>query len=180
MALSQNHFSQNYFEVFGLPVSFKVDVADLASRYRDVQKKMHPDKFAHATDREQRLAVQFAAFVNTAYETLKSPVKRAYYLLELRGLVAESHTTTSDTMFLMQQIELREALSDVKNAADPEQALDALTVEVSQLLNSQAEVFAQKLEESDLPEAQVIAHRMQFLTKLSIEIEQLEAELFDY
>ncbi|MFL0797076.1 MAG: Fe-S protein assembly co-chaperone HscB [Cellvibrionaceae bacterium] len=179
MELNQDYFSKNYFDVFGIAVSFEVDVADLASRYREVQKQMHPDKFAHATSREQRLAVQFAALVNTAFETLKSPVKRAYYLLELRGLVADGDTTTSDTAFLMQQIELREALSEIRDSSDPEQALDALALEVKQLLNGQAQSFALQLAGDKLPEAQAVAHRMQFLTKLSVEIEQLEAELFD-
>lgn len=172
--------TQNYFEVFGLPISFEVDVADLAVRYREIQRKMHPDKFAQATEREQRLAVQFTAHVNTAFEALKSPVKRAYYLLELRGLVAEGHTTTSDGVFLMQQIELREALSEVPSASNPEAALDSLSADVSTLLNTQAAEFASRLESGELEGAQAVAHRMQFLTKLSIEIAQLEAEILDY
>ncbi|WP_435338056.1 hypothetical protein, partial [Acinetobacter sp. LH3_13] len=40
---------------------------------------MHPDRFADASEREQRLALEQSASLNEAYQTLKSPTKRARY-----------------------------------------------------------------------------------------------------
>lgn len=74
---------KNYFELFGLSVQFDVDIRSVADRYRELQRATHPDQFASGTDQEQRIAVEQAALVNDAYQTIKSPLKRAQYLLEL-------------------------------------------------------------------------------------------------
>ncbi|HKJ76321.1 MAG TPA: Fe-S protein assembly co-chaperone HscB, partial [Gammaproteobacteria bacterium] len=75
----QADFSQNYFELFGLPEGFEVDSETLSLRYRDLQRALHPDRFAGASDRERRLSVQQTARVNEAYRTLKDPLARARY-----------------------------------------------------------------------------------------------------
>jgi len=77
---------RNHFELFGLPVAFEVDMTRLAETYRELQRALHPDRFANASDRERRLSVQQAARVNEAYQILRSPLRRARYLLELRGV----------------------------------------------------------------------------------------------
>ena len=51
-------FNQNYFEIFQLPVAFDLDVDELATRYRQLQASVHPDKFASATEHEKRLSLQ--------------------------------------------------------------------------------------------------------------------------
>ena len=114
-------FSKNYFDLFGLPVGFRVDGAALAERYRDLQKVVHPDRYANAPEAEQRLALQQATRVNEAFETLRDPLQRARYLLQLNGMDPDQETaTTRDTEFLMQQMELRESLAEVRGQADPQ------------------------------------------------------------
>ena len=78
--------SQTHFELFDLAESFDIDLEDLNQRYRDLQRLAHPDKFANATDRERRVSVEKAAAINEAYQTLKSPQKRARYMLELQSV----------------------------------------------------------------------------------------------
>ena len=102
-------FNQNYFEIFGLPIDFNVDSDQLAERYRELQKELHPDRFASSTDQEKRLSMQWSALVNTGRETLRAPLPRAIYMLELRGLTVD-HNPRLPPEFLMQQIELREEL----------------------------------------------------------------------
>ena len=72
-------FTSNYFEIFGLPVSYQIDLALLADRYHDMQKEFHPDRYAGKPAQEQRLAVQYASIINQAYSDLKSPLCRAQY-----------------------------------------------------------------------------------------------------
>src|SRR5437868_4529239 len=105
---------KNYFELFGLPVSFDLDLADLTERYRGLARTTHPDRFAGGSDQERRVAMQTTASINEAFRILKDPIARGRYLLELRGvrLNAESETVR-DTSFLAEQIELREQLEDV-------------------------------------------------------------------
>ena len=52
---------QNHFELFKLPVAFEVDTQQLAERYRELQRTLHPDRYANASDRERRLSIQHAA-----------------------------------------------------------------------------------------------------------------------
>ncbi len=87
-----------------------MDLGVLDSRYRELQRTVHPDRFASAGEAERRLSMQQATTINEGYQTLKDPLKRGRYLLELSGynLGDEPHTTR-DTAFLMQQMELREA-----------------------------------------------------------------------
>ena len=106
-------FNRNYFEIFGLPVDYAVAEGLLADRFLDLQKQVHPDRFAAGTDQEKRLAMQWATLVNTANETLRAPLPRAIYMLELRG-VALKHNPALPPSFLMDQIDLREQLEEIE------------------------------------------------------------------
>ena len=77
---------QTHFELFDLPVSFELELQDLSQRYRELQRVVHPDNFANASDRERRLSVEKAALINEAYQVLKSPQRRAKYMLELHSV----------------------------------------------------------------------------------------------
>jgi molecular chaperone HscB len=103
----------DYFTLFGLAQTFTQDLAQIKSRYHQLQSKMHPDNFVNATPQEKRIAVEFAATINEAYRTLITPLKRAIYLLKIRGIDVDSETDTSMPIeFLMQQMEMRERLRD--------------------------------------------------------------------
>ncbi len=112
-------FRADHFALFGLSRSFRLDLSDLDSRYRDIQAQVHPDRFANAGDAERRMSMQWATHANEAYQTLKKPLERAKYLLHLTGhdIQAESNTAMP-TDFLMEQMEWREAVMDARNGGD--------------------------------------------------------------
>ncbi|WP_295801615.1 Fe-S protein assembly co-chaperone HscB [uncultured Microbulbifer sp.] len=170
---------QNHFEIFGLPVSYEVDRQALAARYRELQQEFHPDRFAAKSDREQRLSMQYAAQINEANNTLKDPVARAAYLLQLAGVEISPEQTTADGEFLMQQMILRERLEEVRDAADPEAELGELGDETSALFREQQRVFADALTANALDEAKSALLKLQFLGKLQRQIETLEEDLLD-
>lgn len=176
-------FSKNYFELFGLPVSFSVDGAELATRYRELQRAVHPDRFASGTDQEKRLSMQGASRINDAFETLKHPLLRARYMLELQGIdVAGASGSTSDTMFLMEQMELREELEAAKGQADPYGAIAGLMDRIQARIQEQLDAIAGHLEAAtpeSLQQALDIHQKLQFLYKLLTQAEELEAELDD-
>ena len=173
--------SRNHFELFGLPVDFIVDGDALAERYRELQRVVHPDRYASASDQEQRLALQQATQVNEAYETLKDPVKRAQYLLGLKGIDMDTQQeTTRDTAFLMEQLQLREELENARNADDPEAVLDELMGRIGTMIHTLVAQMAIQFEEGtpeQLEAARESVRKMQFLNKLHAEAEALEAEL---
>ncbi len=173
--------SQNYFELFGLPVAFEIDKQKMAESYRELQKVVHPDKFASGSEQERRIAMQQASFINEAQETLKDPVARASYLLTLHGVDLNlEQETTSDSLFLMEQLELREQLSNVKNADDPWAALDAVMAEVNrcskQILAKVSSGFKNPAPDQ-LEDVRENLRKMQFLQKLQRQVEVVEEEL---
>ena len=172
--------SSNFFEIFSIAVGWQISIRDLDTRYRQLQLEFHPDRYASAGQTEQRLAVQTASLINQAYDTLKSPLKRAQYLLELNNIDADQDShITSDSAFLMRQMALREALSDIREAAEPLQSLEQLRADVEQGYDEEQEQFHSQYQANTLEDAFDTVAKMQFSAKLLDEIEQLEAELED-
>ena len=173
----------NYFQLFAIEVSFDVDLNQLSQTYQTLQRTVHPDRFAHASSQEQLLAVHKSAEINDAYQTLKGPLKRAEYILTLRGVdMPNEQQSFSDNVFLMRQMELREMLADVKFADDVDAALN----NVQQLLSQEYQELLvlmsdQILENSAATNALACDNlrKLKFYQKLNIEVERLEDSLFD-
>ncbi|MBI3561870.1 MAG: Fe-S protein assembly co-chaperone HscB [Gammaproteobacteria bacterium] len=170
----------NYFTLFDLPVSFHVDTELLAQRFRELQRNAHPDRVANGSDRERRLAVQQAALINQAYQTLRSPLLRGRYLLELQGEVFNDETaTTVDSAFLMEQMHWRETLGELREQADPldvvHKLLDAIRTRQTQLEND----LATYVNQARWSEAKVLVYKLQFLQRIYQEAELTEGELLD-
>ena len=85
-AVAAKALTSNHFELFGLVPAFALDPSRLDAAYRDIQSQVHPDRYAHAGDAERRASMQMTTRVNEAYRTLKDPVERGKYLLELHGV----------------------------------------------------------------------------------------------
>lgn len=172
--------SKNFFEIFSLPVGWEVDFQQLDIKFRALQKALHPDRYADKSDFEKRLAVQTAATINQAYETIKNPLSRAQYLLELEDLDASQEThITSDGQFLMDQMLLREALSEIRESENAEQALVSLSIEAQQTAAAIQQEFASQYQQKSYNEAFECLAKMQFAIKFVDDINQLEAELED-
>jgi molecular chaperone HscB len=169
---------KNYFELFGLPVTFEIDTADLAARYRDLQRRFHPDRYASAPDQERRLSMQMTALINEAFHTLKDPVARGRYLLGVQGISTDEETdSVMDPAFLMEQMELRESMDEARNAPDRVVRLGRLAQGVEKRQDTQTQAlhacFADGSAQAQ-QRARAIIREMQFLRKVLAEIENLE------
>ncbi|MBG6290073.1 MULTISPECIES: co-chaperone HscB [Pseudomonas] len=168
-----------HFALFDLQPGFRIDLEALGNRYRELVRTVHPDRFADASEREQRLAQSKAAELNDAYQTLKSVPRRALYLLALRGDALPLEATVQDPEFLLQQMQLREDLEDLQDNAD----LDGVAQFKRQLKSAQQrleEDFADCWDDAARRElAERLVRRMQFLDKLAQEVRQLEERLDD-
>ena len=119
----------NDFELFNVPAQFSQDSAVLDSRWKELQREAHPDKFAAQGAAAQRLAMQWSVRINEAYRRLKDPLKRATYLCELHGAPINAETNTAmPADFLMQQMEWREALDDAQTL----QNIEKIALELNQ------------------------------------------------
>jgi molecular chaperone HscB len=173
-------FSSNYFEVFGLPVSYQVDSELLEDRYHRMQREFHPDRYAGKPSQEQRLAVQYASVINQAFTTLKSPLLRAQYLLTLQNIDSTGDAQiTTDPEFLMRQIELREKLAEVSAAANAFESLESVAGAAEAEYRELQSVFEGQYARAAFQDALETVAKMQFFKKLLVEVEQLEHELDD-
>jgi molecular chaperone HscB len=168
---------QDFFALFGLPRRFRLDGAALELAYHDLQGQVHPDRYAHLPDVEKRRSMQWATRVNEGFRTLRKPLSRAQYLLELAGVDAGMHTNTAmSSEFLMEQMEWREAVEEARGA----RATEELGHLHTRLRHHARGVFDQ-LErefdvETDLVAASETVRRLMFIEKLQHEIDDaLEA-----
>jgi len=168
-----------HFALFDLQPSFRLDLEQLAARYRELARAVHPDRFADGSEREQRLALEQSASLNEAYQTLKNAPKRARYLLAISGHEVPQEATVHDPEFLMQQMQLREELEDLQDSADLDgvaQFKRRVKVAQEQLNESFASCWDDAAQRE---QAERLMRRMQFLDKLSYEVRQLEERLDD-
>ena len=166
-------FHRNHFELLGLPVAYAVDASRLERGYRDLQSTVHPDRFAAASDADRRVALQWAARANEAYRTLRDPVERARYLLNLKGYdTAEETWTAMPPDFLMQQMEWREAVAEARGAADAK-GLRHLHSEISASRRDMLGQLQRAIDaDANFDAACSLVRKLRFLDKLDTEIEE--------
>ncbi|MBL8417281.1 MAG: Fe-S protein assembly co-chaperone HscB [Dechloromonas sp.] len=168
----------DHFALFGLNRGFRLDLSDLDSRYRDIQARVHPDRFADAGEAERRVSMQWATHANEAYQTLKKPLERAKYLLHLAGhdIQAESNTAMPAD-FLMEQMEWREAVMDARNGGDHHE-LEHLHNRLRGDINGRYAELGELLDDAgDFAQATDRVRRLMFLEKLLHEIDDALASL---
>ena len=165
-------FSRNHFELFGLPVRFQIEEPALERAYRDLQSRVHPDRFASASEAERRVAMQWATRVNEANRTLRHPVNRARYLLGLKGFDTGEETNTSmPPDFLMQQMEWREAV-EAGRAGRDNAVLERLRSEIVEARTQMLGLLARALDaERNYDAGCSLVRKLRFLDKLEEEID---------
>jgi molecular chaperone HscB len=160
----------DYFALFQLKPQFKIDRQALESAYLTVQQKVHPDMHAQASDSDKRVSMQLSALANSAYRTLMNPIQRGLYMCGRNGVDPQLETNTAmPAQFLMQQMEWRETLDDVR---DQPSKLDELHKEVEQTranLLKEVETSIDGANDFELAAKQLRA--LLFIDKFSAELE---------
>ena len=164
-------FQQDFFQLFNLPAAFKIDSTALERNFLALQAQVHPDKFAHLSEAERRLSMQWATRVNEGYQTLRNPLNRARYLLLQHGVDTQEESNTAMPMdFLVQQMEWREALDAARQSKD-----SAALEDMEQRMQHEVRILQQQLARDiddirDYPAASGIVRKLKFLEKLAEEI----------
>ena len=163
---------RNHFELFGLEPAFKLDAERLERAYREIQASIHPDRYAHSGDADRRASMQWTARVNEAYRTLKNPVQRGKYLLELNGVdVAFETNTAMPAEFLVRQLELRESLEEARTSRDPAK-LSHLRAGLREDERSLEGLLEEALDaKKDHAQAAELVRKLMFLERLDAEID---------
>lgn len=175
--------TMKYFELFAIPVQFDVDLNVVNARYLELQKILHPDRHASLGAQQQLLAVQKTAELNDALQVLKQPLKRAEYMLAEKNIdIRAEQQTLQDPEFLMQQMELREELSEITDADDPEAAIEQFENHVKALHQEYYAELKKHIDSDDQEQLKIaadIVRKLKFIYKLREELERIEDSLFD-
>ena len=150
----------------------------MAARYRDLQRSAHPDNYANASEREQRLALQTTAQINEAFQTLKDPMLRARYLLELQGInLSDEKHTLKDVAFLMDQMELRENLAEIMQKPQPFDVLNQFIDSLEKRTAAHVQQLAQACAQAQWDAVVQLVQKLQFFKRIREEALDLEETL---
>jgi molecular chaperone HscB len=156
----------------GVERRYAVDVADLERRYKEAARRLHPDRFARADMRARRASMARTVQLNDAWKTLRDPVKRAEYLLELAGIDVGGEEGTMKRHqgeklpvphdLLTEVMDLREALLDARAEGDLDR-VRALTEDVrarrGRAMDAVTASFAADPQDLDRATAELVAVR---------------------
>ncbi len=102
----------NYFELYGLPVSFRPPQDAVKKKYYELSREFHPDRYAQAGTGAIDEAMKMLATINEAYKILKSEDATVKYVLQLNGMLEEEEKYNLPPDFLMEMMELNEAVGE--------------------------------------------------------------------
>lgn len=123
---------KSYFELYDLPLSFKVDETALKKKFYAFSKEFHPDYYANENQAKQDEILELSTLNNKAYKVLSDPIKRIEYILELNDMLVEGDKYALPQEFLMEMMDVNEALMEME--FDPDQSrLMSITAEINQL-----------------------------------------------
>ncbi|KAF4516039.1 hypothetical protein B566_EDAN000276 [Ephemera danica] len=104
----------DYFTCFGIPRRLALDQHQLEAKFYELSRAFHPDFYQNKSDAEQTISLGNSAMLNTAYRTLRDPIQRAEYLLDLEaGSVKEIRTTPPADLF-EEILELQDTLDEFR------------------------------------------------------------------
>lgn len=103
----------NYFEHFGIPVSFQIDPGELKRLYLLKSREYHPDFYTLHNNEIQEQMLQKSSYNNEAYNTLKDQTKRLKYILDLNEVIEGENDNPLHQVFLMEMMEINEELMEL-------------------------------------------------------------------
>lgn len=124
----------NDFELFGIPVQLKLDVASLSKKFYALSRQYHPDYSANADPSARAEALEKSSRINKAWKNFQSTDSTIKYVLQLKGLLEEEEKYGLPPDFLMEVLEINEKLMDANDAGLKAQLTETIN-------NLQSEIY---------------------------------------
>ncbi len=162
---------RDYFSLFGIQQGFDIDVSQLEKKYFALQREFHPDKYAKKPEKERIAALQLSTDINAGFNVLKSPLKRAEYILKLNNLDVNAETggVKPSQELLAEMLEMRENLFE--GGGEKESLKKNTEKDIDKCIGELKKSF----EEERFQEAAQLAIRLKYLTKFIEEIKNAAA-----
>lgn len=169
-----------HFELFNVPASVDLDVKALEAKHRELSLATHPDRLVNADARERRIAAEKSAALNEAIKVLRDPVRRAFYVLELKGVKLDTEDAAAKVKmpmeFLEEIMEHREALEGLRAKKN----LDGAQKMAAEIRSAKEKSLAEAqaaLRGDDVATATVSLGRVRYYTRFLDEVDAFEEEL---
>jgi len=117
----------NYFQFYDIPLSFNPDQTLVKKKFYELSKTYHPDFYINESEEKQQEILEKSTLNNKAYQTLSNSAKLLPYLLSLQGVLLEGEKYNLPQSFLMEMMEVNEALMELEFDADEEGIEKAIT-----------------------------------------------------
>ena len=148
-----NILKQNFFELFGIPISIEVNHIELDKKYKILQQQFHPDNFSNSTNNEKRVALQISSQINDGYIILSNLISRIEYILKINNFVQDESKTIQDVEFLSKQIELNEFLESIDNNNTDVDNLNKHKSEINNFINELTNIVNSNIESKNFFDA---------------------------
>ena len=165
------------FLTLGIARSFDVDLPAAEKTHRELSRALHPDRFVNAGASERRAALSKAVEVNEAWRIVRDPIRRAEALLDLAGVpLAEGKEPEPDAEFLMNMLELREALAEAKAEHDLD-AVRRMATTIAARTKAVEIVLSEGFRRGDAPSLVEKVGELRFYRRFLDEVSAIEDEL---
>ena len=132
----------NYFELFEIPVQLQIDSQALRNTFMQLSRRYHPDFFTNETPEVQEEALEKSALINKAWKIFQHPEETIAYVLQLKGLIADNEKYQLDPDFLMEMMEINEAITE-QNEEKQSTLKDRLQALEAQIYAPVSDIIAQ-------------------------------------
>ena len=172
--MSENTQQPNYFDFYELPVQFNPDQNAVKAKFYALSKQYHPDFYANEGDEKQQEVLELSTLNNKAYQTLSHAKKRLKYVLELKGIVETDEGYQLPQSFLMEMMDVNEALMDLEfepdaaKLAEVKKDIDLIEKQLEDELNHLVEAFDRHPDDSQkfLPAIKDIFYRQKYTARI--------------
>nr|XP_009759511.1 PREDICTED: iron-sulfur cluster co-chaperone protein HscB, mitochondrial isoform X1 [Nicotiana sylvestris] len=165
--------SVDYFHIFGLEKKYGIEGENLERKYKDWQRKLHPDLVHTKSEKEREYAAAQSARVIDAYRTLTDPLSRAIYILKLEGVHVDEEERIDDLELLAEIMELRETVEEAANTQALKQIqgeLYFIGLQIQGKFEQSSISFANALQKRKYEEAVAATQRMTYYKRANEEI----------
>jgi len=172
--MSEAKPATNYFDFYGLPIQFNPDQNAVKTKFYTFSKQFHPDFYANESEEKQQEVLDLSTLNNKAYQTLSNAKKRLKYVLELKGIVETDEAYQLPQSFLMEMMDINEALMDLEFEPDIEKLLqvnsdvNSIEKQLNDELSELVKKFDENPSESDqtLPLIKDIFYRQKYISRI--------------
>ncbi|KAE9612448.1 hypothetical protein Lal_00039777 [Lupinus albus] len=159
-------YSIDYFQIFGLEKKYDIEAKNLEGKYKDWQKKLHPDLVHSKSQKEREFAAEQSARVIDAYSTLRKPLSRGIYMMKLDGVEVDEEQTISDPELLAEIMEIREEVEEATNS----EALNHILSQMQEKMQIWSTAFVDAFQSQNFEEAKTSIQRMTYYSRVIEEV----------